>query len=172
MKPALGDGEGGLADGAAPVSLDDAGRTQSTTKGGSVGSPMELLKVVVRALRSVVGETRMLFEHRNSANFHMMCPDIIVDTCMHRCAHPREAAGRADLGVPQDRPGRHRGREGVDLQQVASAGSMRYKEILDAKDRTRRYKEVEADIREGRRYRRGHNVRGVERTPAAQTRAE
>ena len=81
MKPALGDGEGGIADGAAPVSLDDAGRTQSTTKGGSVGSPMEVLKVVVRALRSVVGETRMLFEHRNSANFHMLCPDIIVDSC-------------------------------------------------------------------------------------------
>ena len=53
---------------------------KSATKGASVGSPMEVLKVVVRALKSVVGETRMLFEHRNSANFHVLCPDIIVDS--------------------------------------------------------------------------------------------
>ena len=34
----------------------------------------------MRALRSVVGETRVLHEHRNSANFHVLCPDIIVDS--------------------------------------------------------------------------------------------
>ena len=53
---------------------------KSATKGVSVGRPMEVLKVVVRALNSVVGHTRMLFEHRNSANFHVLCPDIIVDS--------------------------------------------------------------------------------------------
>ncbi len=93
---------------------------KSATKGASVGSPMEVLKVVVRALKSVVSfpdgegsalrcaasgglersskEIRMLFEHRN-ANFHVLCPDIIVDS-QDRRAHPGEAAGRADLKVP------------------------------------------------------------------------
>ena len=41
---------------------------------------MKVLKVVVRALRSVVGETRMLFEHRYRADFPALCPDIIVDS--------------------------------------------------------------------------------------------
>ena len=75
---------------------------KSVTKGASVGSPTEVLKVVVRALRSVISfpegegsvlrcaasgglersskEIRMLFEHRNCANFHVLCPDIIVDS--------------------------------------------------------------------------------------------
>ena len=45
---------------------------KSATKGASAGSPMEVLKVVVRALKSVIGETRMLFEHRNGAShFHV-----------------------------------------------------------------------------------------------------
>ena len=47
---------------------------KSSMKGASVGTPMEVLKVVVRALKSVVVETRMLFEHRNFANFHVLCP--------------------------------------------------------------------------------------------------
>ena len=51
---------------------------KSATKGASVGTPMEVPKVVVRALESVVGETRMLFEHRNHANIHVLCPDITV----------------------------------------------------------------------------------------------
>ena len=41
---------------------------------------MGVLKVVVRALTTVVGEMRMLFEHRDRANFHVLCPDIIVDS--------------------------------------------------------------------------------------------
>ena len=53
---------------------------KNASRGASVGSPMDVLKVVVRALRSVVGETTVLFEHRNSANFHVLCPDIIVDS--------------------------------------------------------------------------------------------
>jgi len=53
---------------------------ESATKGASVGSPMKVLKVVVRALKSVVGETTMLFEHRNCANFHVLCLDIIADS--------------------------------------------------------------------------------------------
>ena len=35
---------------------------KSATKGASVGSPMKVLNVVVRALKSVVGDTRRLFE--------------------------------------------------------------------------------------------------------------
>lgn len=53
---------------------------KNATKGASVGSPMDVLKVVVRALRSIIGYTRMLFEHRNRANFHVLCPDFIVDS--------------------------------------------------------------------------------------------
>ena len=80
---------------------------KSATKGASVGSPMEVRKVVVRALTSVVSfpdgegsalrcaakgglersskEIRMLFEHRDPAKFHVLCPDIIVDsrTALH-----------------------------------------------------------------------------------------
>ena len=41
---------------------------------------MDVLKVVVRALKSVVGETKMLFELHEHANFHGLCPDIIVDS--------------------------------------------------------------------------------------------
>ena len=53
---------------------------KSATKGGSVGTPMEVLKVVVRALNAGIGEAKLLFEHRNCANFHVLCPDIIVDS--------------------------------------------------------------------------------------------
>ena len=41
---------------------------KSPTEGASVGSPME---VFVRALKSVIREARMVFKHRNSANFHV-----------------------------------------------------------------------------------------------------
>ncbi len=53
---------------------------KSATKVVSVGTTMGLLTVVVRALISVVGDTRMLFGHRNRANFHGLCPDIIVNS--------------------------------------------------------------------------------------------
>lgn len=53
---------------------------RSARKGGIVGNPIEVLKVVVRALRSVVGETRLLYGHRNCAYFHVLCPDITVDS--------------------------------------------------------------------------------------------
>ena len=53
---------------------------KSATKGASVGNPMEVLKVVVRAMKLVVGNTGMLFEHQNRANFHVLCPEIIVDS--------------------------------------------------------------------------------------------
>ena len=51
---------------------------KSGTRGASVGSPMEVL--TVWALTSVIGETKMLYEHRNHANFHVLCPDIVVDS--------------------------------------------------------------------------------------------
>ena len=50
---------------------------KSTTKGSSVGSPRDVMKVV---LRSVIGETRLLLEHRNRTNFHVLCLDIVVDS--------------------------------------------------------------------------------------------
>ena len=71
---------------------------KSATKGASVGSPMEVLKVVVRALKSVVsfpdGEgsalrcaasgglraPRSMLFAPELANFHVLCPDIIVDS--------------------------------------------------------------------------------------------
>ena len=52
---------------------------KSATKGGILGSPREVLKVVVRVLKSVIGDTRLLFEHRNHMNYHGLCLDIIVD---------------------------------------------------------------------------------------------
>ena len=52
---------------------------RSATKGASLGSPMEVL-LVFRALRSVVGQAKVLFEHRNFANFYVLCPDIIMNT--------------------------------------------------------------------------------------------
>ena len=51
---------------------------KSASKAASVGSPMEVLQVVVRALTSVIGETGILYEHCNYAKFHVLCPDIIV----------------------------------------------------------------------------------------------
>ena len=42
-----------------------------------------MLKVVVRALRSLVGDEtailHSLVEHRNRANFHMLCPELTID---------------------------------------------------------------------------------------------
>ena len=52
---------------------------KSATKGAKVGSPVDVLREIVRALRSMIGETRM-FEHRNCANLHVLCPEIIVDS--------------------------------------------------------------------------------------------
>ena len=53
---------------------------KSASKGAILGSPMKVLQVVVRAIMSMIGETRTLFEHRNSANFHVLRPDITVDS--------------------------------------------------------------------------------------------
>ena len=94
---------------------------KSASKGASVGSPLEVLKVVVRTLKSVVGETRMLFEHRNSANFHVLCPDIIVDS--RTAVRIREKQLRIlSSEHPEVDWKRHRGREGADLERPAPAG--------------------------------------------------
>jgi hypothetical protein len=63
----------------------------SATKGASVGSPIEVLKVVVRAWKSMTWESRMLFEHRHSVhrraqsagkgNGHIFCYCLCVVTC-------------------------------------------------------------------------------------------
>ena len=72
---------------------------KSVSKGASVGRPMEALKVVVRALNTVVGETRMLFEHRDHAKFSRAVPGHHSGQQDGR-AHPREAAGCADHRAP------------------------------------------------------------------------
>ena len=143
---------------------------KSATKGASVGSPMEVLKVVVRALISVVSfpdgegsalrcaasgglersskEIRMLFEHRNHANFHVLCPDIIVDS--RTAVHIREK----QLAVLNSSYPEVDWNDIVDERVLTSnglrlLGSLKYKEISGPKDRTKRYKEVEADIAGG-----------------------
>ena len=116
---------------------------KSATKGASVGSPMEVLKVVVRALKSVVSfpdgegsalrcaasgglersskEIRMLFEHRNHANFHVLCPDITVDSRTAVRVREKQLAVLTSKYSEVDLE-RHRGREGADLQRSAPAG--------------------------------------------------
>ena len=84
------------------------------------GSPMEVLKVVVRVLRSVLGETRVLFEHQNLAKFHVLCPDIIVDS--RTAVRIREKLLGVLTSVLRGGLGRHGGREGADLQRAAPAG--------------------------------------------------
>jgi hypothetical protein len=121
---------------------------KSATKGASVGSPMEVLQVVVRALTSVVGHTRMLFEHRNSANFHVLCPDIIVDS--RTAVHIREK----QLAVLILEHPEVDWDDIVDERVLTSnglrlLGSLKYKEIAGARDRTRKYKELEADVAGG-----------------------
>ena len=121
---------------------------KSVTKGASVGSPMEVLKVVVRALTSVVGHTRMLFEHRNSANFHVLCPDIIVDS--RTAVRIREK----QLAVLTSEHHEVDWGDIVDERVLTSnglrlLGSLKFKEISGPKDRTKRYKGVEADVASG-----------------------
>ncbi len=142
---------------------------KSATKGASVGSPMEVLKVVVRALKSVVsfpdGEgsalrcpppaalsklkrIRMLFEHREHANFHVLCPDIIVDS--RTAVRIREK----QLAVLTSEHPEVDWNDIVDERVLTSnglrlLGSLKYKEVSGARDRTKRYKEVEADIAGG-----------------------
>ena len=118
---------------------------KSATKGASVGSPMDVLKVVVRALKSVVGETRMLFEHRNYGNFHVLCPDIIVAS--RTAVRIREK----QLAVLTSEHPEVDWNDIVDERVLTSnglrlLGSLKYKEVSGARDRTKRYKEVEADI--------------------------
>ena len=145
---------------------------KSATKGGSVGSPMEVLKVVVRALTLVVGHTRMLFEHRNSANVHVLCPEVTVDS--------RTAVRIGEKQLAMLTPEHHEldWDDIVDERVLTSnglrlLGSLKYKAIDGASDRTRKYKELEADVAGGcyvpcrdrlRRWlyaRRGQNVRGA-----------
>ena len=121
---------------------------KSATKGASVSSPMEVLRVVVRALKSVIGETRMLFEHRNCANFHVLCPDIIVASRTAVRIREKQVAVLASEHPEVD------WNDIVDERVLTSnglrlLGSLKFKAISGPKDRTKRYKEVEADIAGG-----------------------
>ena len=104
--------------------------------------------MVVRALKSVVGETRMLFEHRNNANLHVLCPDIIVDSRTALRIREKQLAvltsehPEVDLGDIVD----ERVQTSNGLRQL---GSLKLKEITGARDRSKKYKEVEADIAGG-----------------------
>ncbi len=143
---------------------------ESATKGASVGSPMEVLKVVVRALKSVVSfpdgegsalrcaasggpersskEIRMLFEHRNSANYHVLCPDIIVDSRTAVRIREKQLAVLT-LEHPEVDWGDIVDEKVLTSNGLRLLGSLKYKEITGARDRTKRYKEVEADIAGG-----------------------
>jgi len=118
----------------------------SATKGASVGSPMEKLKVVVRALSLVVGETRMVFEHRNGANFHVLCPEIAVDS--RTAVRIRET----ELAVPMSQYPESDWGDIVDKRVLNSngllslLGSLKYTEMPGARDRSKRYEEVGADV--------------------------
>ena len=143
---------------------------KSATKGASVGSPMEVLKVVVRALKSVVSfpdgegsalrcaasgglersskEIRMLFEHRNSAHFHVLCPDIIVDSRTAVRIRDKQLAVLTSEHPEVD------WNDIVDEKVLTSnglrlLGSLNFIEVSGARDRTKKYKEVEADIAGG-----------------------
>ena len=121
---------------------------KSATKGASVGSPMEVLKVVVRALKSVVGETSILFEHRNSANFHVLCPSIIVNSRTAVRVREKQLAVLT-LEHPEVDWGDIVDEKVLTSNGLRLLGSLKYKEITGARDRTKRYKEVEADIAGG-----------------------
>ena len=108
---------------------------KSATKGASVGSPLEVLKVVVRVLRSVVGETRTLFKHRNRANCHVMCPDIIVDS--RKAVRVREKQlAVLTLEYPEVDWGDIVDERVLTSNGLRLLGSVKYKEISTAKDRT------------------------------------
>ncbi len=121
---------------------------KSATKGASVGSPMDVLKVVVRALKSVVGETMMLFEHRNSANFHVLCPDIIVDSRTAVRIREKQLAVLT-LEHPEVDWGDIVDERVLTSNGLRLLGSLKYKEVSGARDRTKRYKEVEPDLAGG-----------------------
>ena len=169
----------------------------SATKGTSVGSPMEVLKVVVRALKSVVSfpdgegsalrcaasgglersskEIRMLFEHCNNANFHVLCPNIIADSRTAVRIREKQLAiltsGYLEVDcndIVDERV--------LTLNGLRLLGSLMYKEISSARDRTKRYdvaggRYVPVPDRPGECWR-AHNIQGGERKPAAQTRME
>ena len=123
---------------------------KSATQGASVGSPMDVLKVVVRALESVVGETRMLFEHRNSANFHVLCPDITVDSRTAMRIREKQLAVLTSEHPEVD----WNEHPLVDERVLTSnglrlLGSLKYKEISKPMDGSRKHKEVEADVAGG-----------------------
>ena len=90
----------------------------------------------------------MLFEHRNHANFHVLCPDITVDS--RTAVRVREK----QLAVLTSEHPEVDWNDIVDERVLTSnglrlLGSLKYKEVSGARDRTKRYKEVEADIAGG-----------------------
>ena len=90
----------------------------------------------------------MLFEHRNSANFHVLCPDIIVNS--RTAVRIREK----QLAVLTSEYSEVDWNDIVDERVLTSnglrlLGSLKFREDPGARDRTRRYKEVEADIAGG-----------------------
>ncbi|CAL5226715.1 g9567 [Coccomyxa viridis] len=110
---------------------------------------MEVLKVVVRALDSVVGETRMLFEHGNAVNFHVLCPDITVDSRTAVCIREKQLAVLT-LEHPEVDWNNTVDERVLTSNGLRLMGSLKYKETPGARDRTKIYKEVEADIAGGR----------------------
>ena len=102
---------------------------KSTTKGASVGSPMEVLRVISfpggEAALCAAPPWAALSEAQEGAPEPCELSRAVPGDHSgqsHRRSYPREAVSRADLGAPRGRLGRHRGREGADLERPAPAG--------------------------------------------------
>ena len=136
---------------------------KSATKGASVSSPMEVLKMVVRALFGISFWGSQRFALRRSGGLEKLQDAVRTpELCelpravpghhsgeQHGSAHPGEAVGDAGLGAPRGRVERHRGREGADLERPAPAGISEVQGSLWPEGQDQEYKEVEADIAGG-----------------------
>ena len=147
---------------------------KNATKGASVGSPMEVFQVVVRALESVIRETRMLFEHRNCANFHVLCPDIILDSRTALRIREKQLVILASEHHEVDL------NDIVDERVLTSnglrlLGCLKYREVpgegQDQELQCRRRLLPAMPDRPGEWWQ-AHDIQGAERTPAAHTGVE
>ena len=90
----------------------------------------------------------MLFEHRTCANFQVLCPDIIVAS--RTAVRIRE---KQLVMLASEHP-EVEWNDIVDESVLTSnglrlLGSLKYKEVSGPNDRTRKYKELEADVAGG-----------------------
>ena len=133
---------------------------QEHNKRRNMGNLMEVLKVVsspdgegstllcaaTGGLERSPKETRALFEHRNSANFHVLCPEIIVVYSRTAPSIRERQLAVLTLEYPEVDCGDIMDERVLTSNGLRLLGSLKDKEITGAKDRSRRYKKVEADV--------------------------